>query len=459
MNAATNQLTGYSYDANGNLITTGFGWDPENRMSYATFGGTQYAYDSANKRIWTGNYTCPGGFCGPGYGWQFQSETVFFYGIDGKQLASYTPQVKYSYGMPQSIYYLLGEERVYFGKYIGNANTSLMSGGTSIGQDRLGSTGKYFPFGEERNNPQLPNDTVKFASYTRDSATGLDYADQRYFTSGIGRFLSPDRYVASGGPADPSSWNRYAYTRGDPVNRYDPSGLYDVVVPPPPQMPYINASPFIVMPPMSMPPNLMQGYWDWGVSVGVAMMAAAQRSAAATSFSNDMRSKARKAIKDMSQGCKDELGKIWDLSDGPNGLLHKADPANPDAVIFFDARTPDVANTPMKYWGFTTIVTTGQYLETAGISGFANDQENSLGPGNKIVLGPLFFAAPQAWQNILLEHIVLNSYSSFGDWSLADKLGLDLRAKGIYNASDAISTYLSVECNMKEFDQFYGVHR
>ena len=199
VNAATNRLTGYSYDANGNLITTGFGWDPENRMSYATWGGTQYAYDSNNKRIWTGNYTCPGGFCGPGYGWQFQSETVFFYGIDGTRLASYTPQVKYSYGIPQSIYYLLGEERVYFRKkYIGNANTSLMSGGTAVGQDRLGSVGKYFPYGEERSN--LPNDTVKFATYTRDSATGLDYADQRYYTSDIGRFTSPDPNRAGGGP-------------------------------------------------------------------------------------------------------------------------------------------------------------------------------------------------------------------------------------------------------------------
>jgi hypothetical protein len=57
-----------------------------------------------------------GGFCGPGYGWQLQSETVFFYSIDGKRLAAYTPQVRYSYGTPQSIYYLLGEERVYFGR-------------------------------------------------------------------------------------------------------------------------------------------------------------------------------------------------------------------------------------------------------------------------------------------------------------------------------------------------------
>src|SRR6202011_3450064 len=34
-------------------------------------------------------------------------------------------------------------------------------------------------------------------------------------------------YVASGGPTDPGSWNRYTYTRGDPVNRIDPAGRED----------------------------------------------------------------------------------------------------------------------------------------------------------------------------------------------------------------------------------------
>lgn len=37
--------------------------------------------------------------------------------------------------------------------------------------------------------------------------------------------MTPDPYTASGGPASPESWNRYAYTRGDPVNRFDPAGL------------------------------------------------------------------------------------------------------------------------------------------------------------------------------------------------------------------------------------------
>lgn len=43
--------------------------------------------------------------------------------------------------------------------------------------------------------------------------------------------MSPDPYNDnSGGPgntSDPASWNRYIYTRGDPVNRNDPWGLQD----------------------------------------------------------------------------------------------------------------------------------------------------------------------------------------------------------------------------------------
>jgi len=57
---------------------------------------------------------------------------------------------------------------------------------------------------------------------------GLDYANNRYYSNAYGRFMTPDPYEASGGPAAPQSWNRYAYTRGDPVNRVDPSGEYDV---------------------------------------------------------------------------------------------------------------------------------------------------------------------------------------------------------------------------------------
>jgi hypothetical protein len=51
---------------------------------------------------------------------------------------------------------------------------------------------------------------------------GQDYADQRYYNSSMGRFWSPDRGGAS--PGNPTSWNRYAYVNGDPVNLRDPRG-------------------------------------------------------------------------------------------------------------------------------------------------------------------------------------------------------------------------------------------
>jgi RHS repeat-associated protein len=94
----------------------------------------------------------------------------------------------------------------------------------TTGVDRL--VGKYFPYGQER--PSATTDgKEKFATYFRDSETGLDYADQRYHQPGMGRFMTPDPYSGSASANDPGSWNRYAYTRGDPVNRVDPGGTLD----------------------------------------------------------------------------------------------------------------------------------------------------------------------------------------------------------------------------------------
>jgi RHS repeat-associated protein len=81
------------------------------------------------------------------------------------------------------------------------------------------------PYGEEITAVPTANDRTKFATYFRDDQ-GYDYADQRYYSQGSGRFLTPDPYMASGGAGNPGSWNRYAYVVGDPVNLRDPRGLY-----------------------------------------------------------------------------------------------------------------------------------------------------------------------------------------------------------------------------------------
>jgi RHS repeat-associated protein len=208
VDAATNRLSGYSYDNNGNLLTVGYQYDAENRLA-SNGGGAQYFYDARNKRIWQAQST----WDNVNQTWNFLSETFYFYGTSGQMLGSYQAQINYTNSVPTSLSFSQSSTRVYFGRKLIAA------------QDRLGSTGKYFPYGEERNNPPLANDQVKFATYTRDAATGLDYADQRYYAGAFGRFMNPDPYSASAQPQDPKSWNRYAYVRNDPANANDPTGL------------------------------------------------------------------------------------------------------------------------------------------------------------------------------------------------------------------------------------------
>src|SRR5271156_243645 len=63
----------------------------------------------------------------------------------------------------------------------------------------------------------------------RDTESGLDYFGARYYSSSMGRFLSPDPlgpWVADA--SDPQSWNMYAYARNNPLTNIDPTG-YDCV--------------------------------------------------------------------------------------------------------------------------------------------------------------------------------------------------------------------------------------
>jgi RHS repeat-associated protein len=65
-------------------------------------------------------------------------------------------------------------------------------------------------------------------SKERDEETGLDYFGTRYYSSSLGRFITPDPLLNSGRPDDPQSWNRYTYVRNNPLSSTDPTGLYDL---------------------------------------------------------------------------------------------------------------------------------------------------------------------------------------------------------------------------------------
>ncbi len=218
LNPATNQIEavdGYTYDANGNmsLASAGLTYDVENHVSIANAAGSNitYAYDSQNRRVWSWPGTQDSMGNTTGY-------TLNMYTPTGQKLGAYkfNPAVNGSHE-PFMIVALVSSDQ-----FFGSRRLAVM--------DQLGSVGTYYPWGENRGGTN-PQDTWSFGTYWTDSVTGLDYANNRYYFSSLARFTTPDPYASNSGgagdPSDPQSWNRYSYTRGDPVNRVDPAGMQD----------------------------------------------------------------------------------------------------------------------------------------------------------------------------------------------------------------------------------------
>jgi RHS repeat-associated protein len=205
VNAATNRLANAGYDANGNMNSGAgatLGYDEANRIVSATevSGGTEYySYAPDGKRI----------FRAPADG---SPQEWTFWGARGEKLGTFNMVYnQYSNG-----YLPVLNPTVWF------AGKKIREGGGLIVQDRLGSTTATYPYGDEIAPNTLSR--TKFASYFRDGFTGLDYADQRYYASGYGRFTKPDPGSA-GSTNNPQSLNRYSYVLGDPINNNDPRGL------------------------------------------------------------------------------------------------------------------------------------------------------------------------------------------------------------------------------------------
>jgi RHS repeat-associated protein len=58
----------------------------------------------------------------------------------------------------------------------------------------------------------------------RDSETGLDFFEARYFSGAQGRFTTPDEPLADQNFSYPQSWNLYAYGRNNPLRFFDLDG-------------------------------------------------------------------------------------------------------------------------------------------------------------------------------------------------------------------------------------------
>ena len=95
----------------------------------------------------------------------------------------------------------------------------------------------YYPWGGELQFVNNDSNDYKFTGKKRDIETGLDYFGARYYSNGLGRFLTPD-WAASPEPvpyadfSDPQSLNQYTYVRNIPTVRVDPDGHWPTLLAP-----------------------------------------------------------------------------------------------------------------------------------------------------------------------------------------------------------------------------------
>jgi RHS repeat-associated protein len=210
-----NQISANSYDAAGNMTTGGYTYDAENRL--LTGGGLTYTYDGDGKRV------------------QKSSSKLYWYGMGADALDETDSTGSTSNSAFNEYVFFTGKRLArrnssntvfyYFTDHLSTSRAMVQGGQTTVCYDA-----DFYPFGGERTpiTNTCPQN-YKFTGKERDTETGLDYFGARYYSSGLGRWLTPDWAAkAAAVPyaefADPQSLNLYTYVRNIPTSKVDPDG-------------------------------------------------------------------------------------------------------------------------------------------------------------------------------------------------------------------------------------------
>jgi RHS repeat-associated protein len=212
-----NQATGLGYDAAGNLTnytTPGqYVYDSENRIQ--STAGVTYTYDADGNRVEKSGgsvstlywYGAAGIIAESDLSGTLKSEYVFF---NGKRLA----RIDLPAG---TVHYYLSDHL--------NSTSMVVSESGAVEDES-----DYSPYGTEYQIASGANH-YKFTGKERDTESGLDYFGARYYSNGLGRFMTSDpKGLALRHLLNPQKFNKYSYVLNNPMSLVDPNGMEEVTM-------------------------------------------------------------------------------------------------------------------------------------------------------------------------------------------------------------------------------------
>jgi trimeric autotransporter adhesin len=229
---------GVSYDASGDVVNDGVNqylYDGEGRIcavAYTPITGdtvlTGYVYNASGERVSKGAITTLS--CDPAIS-GFTATNDYVLGPSGEQVTEMAMNANNTMAWQHTNVYAAGN---LFATYDNNGLHFYFNdvvGTRRIQTDYAGvmeQSCSGLPFGDSLTcsaSVQFPTEH-HFTGKERDSESGLDYFGARYYTSNLGRFMSPDPSgLAYADPTNPQSLNLYAYVANNPLTNTDPSGM------------------------------------------------------------------------------------------------------------------------------------------------------------------------------------------------------------------------------------------
>ena len=215
---SANQITGFSYDASGNVLNdthNSYTWNAESETKTAS--GVTYIYDGDGDRV------------------QKSNGKIYWYGAGSEILDESDAS-----GNITDEYVFFGSKRIAHRVVSGNVISY-------YGEDFLGTSRQiytsasalcydadFYPFGGERSYTSTCTQNYKFEGKERDSETNNDDFGARYYSSVFGRWTSPDwssipAAVPYANLNNPQTLNLYAMARDNPETFADLDGhSYDI---------------------------------------------------------------------------------------------------------------------------------------------------------------------------------------------------------------------------------------